>query len=91
MSRKSTVEKALGPDEIAQIVGAGSLSGVRTEKLRCIWEGLLDTYTPQQAAAWLQTAAPALRNRRPVDIMREPDGLDRVLELVTRLTWGLPE
>lgn len=91
MSRKSTVEKALGPNEIAQIVGAGPPGGARMETLRCIWDGLLDTYTPQQAAAWLQTAAPALSNRRPVDIMREPDGLDRVLELVTRLTWGLPE
>jgi uncharacterized protein (DUF2384 family) len=85
------VEKALGPDEVARIAGTGPLGGARLETLRCIWEGLLDTYNPQQAAVWMKTAAPALGNRRPVDIMREPDGLDRVLELVTRLAWGLPE
>ncbi|MGE5569464.1 MAG: MbcA/ParS/Xre antitoxin family protein [Rhodospirillales bacterium] len=90
MSRKSSVEQALGAAEVAEIVG-GSPGGERLEALHCIWDGLLDLYTPQQAAAWLQTAAPGLKNRRPVDIMREPDGLNRVLDLVSRLTWGLPE
>lgn len=91
MSRKTAVEKALGSGVAAQIVGGGADSAARSEKLRCIWEGLLDTYNPEQAVTWLQTAAPALGNRRPVDVMLEPDGLDRVLESVTRLTWGLTE
>ncbi|HOL73256.1 MAG TPA: DUF2384 domain-containing protein [Bryobacteraceae bacterium] len=91
MSRKSTVEQALGPAEVAQIAGSGPSSGERLEALHCIWDGLLDMYTPRQAAVWLRTAAPGLENRRPVDVMREPDGLNRVLDLVSRLTWGLPE
>jgi uncharacterized protein (DUF2384 family) len=89
--RKSAVEKALGSEVVSQIVGEGPLGGARSEKLRCIWEGLLDTRSPQQATEWLQSSAPALHNRRPLDIMLETDGLDRVLELVTRLTWGLTE
>ncbi len=89
MSRKWTVEKALGPNETAQIVGGNPPDAARSEKLNCIWEGLLDTYAPQQAVTWLRTAAPALNDRRPVDVMREEGGLDRVLELVTRLNWGL--
>jgi uncharacterized protein (DUF2384 family) len=91
VSRKWTIEKALGPSETARIVGGSLSSAARSEKLNCIWAGLLDTYTPHRAAAWLHAAAPALGNRRPVDVMSEEDGLDRVLELVTRLTWGLGE
>jgi uncharacterized protein (DUF2384 family) len=91
VSRKTAVEKALGPGIAAQIVGSGALSAARGEKLRCIWDGLLDTYNQQQAVAWLQTASPALDDRRPLDVMRDPDGLDRILEIVTRLAWGLTE
>ncbi len=91
MSRKTAVEKALGPGVATQIIGTGAQSAARSEKLRCVWEGLLDTYNPEQAAAWLRTPIPALGNRRPVDVMLEPDGLDRVIESVTRLTWGITE
>lgn len=90
MSRNAAVENSIGRELAARIVGAGPLSGERSEKLRCVWEGLLDLYDQRQAAAWLNTAVPALENR-PLDLMCEEGGLDRVLDLVTRMTWGLSE
>jgi uncharacterized protein (DUF2384 family) len=31
-----------------------------------------------------------LDNRRPVEVMTEDGGLDRVLETVGRMSWGIP-
>jgi uncharacterized protein (DUF2384 family) len=91
VSRKANLENALGPEEVARIVGAGPQAAERSEKLRCIWEGLLDLYDPRQAVDWLQTALPALGDRSPIETMAEQAGLDRVLDFISRMTWGLTE
>ena len=91
MSQKANLEKALGPEEVARIVGAGPQAAGRSEKLRCIWEGLLDLYDPGQAVEWLHTALPALDDRSPIEIMCEQAGPDRVLDFISRMTWGLTE
>ncbi|MBV8903624.1 MAG: DUF2384 domain-containing protein [Acidobacteriia bacterium] len=33
---------------------------------------------------------PVLENRRPVDVMAEEGGLDRIREVVGRMSWGIP-
>ena len=91
MSQHAKLEKALGRDVIARIVGAGPLAAERSEKLRCVWENLLDLYDARQAVQWLQSPAPALGGRSPIQILCDPDGLDRVLEAISRLTWGLTQ
>jgi len=34
---------------------------------------------------------PVLQDRRPRDVMAEDGGLDRVLEVVGRMSWGTPD
>jgi uncharacterized protein (DUF2384 family) len=91
VSGKANLEKALSPEDVARIVGAGPQAPERREKLRCIWDGLLDLYDPRQAVDWLQTALPAFNDRSPIEIMCEQAGLDRVLDFISRMTWGLTE
>jgi len=62
----------------------------RDEKLHRIWEELTDLFTAENAIYWLTHPVPALEDRRPVDLMAEDGGLDRVLEAVGRMTWGIP-
>jgi uncharacterized protein (DUF2384 family) len=33
---------------------------------------------------------PVLDNRMPVEVMAEDGGLDRVLDVVGRMSWGIP-
>ena len=100
-----TLEQALGTAEIARILGvhprtlerrrrsgqtARPLAEQREEKLRRIWRDLVHVFTPENAAYWLRHPVPVLENRRPVDVMSEDGGLDRVLETVGRMSWGIP-
>lgn len=91
VSGKANLEKVLGREEVARIVGAGPQAAERSEKLGCIWESLLDLYDPRRAVDWLETALPALGGRTPVEILCESAGLDRVLDMISRMTWGLAE
>lgn len=100
-----SVEDALGVAEVAHILGVHPrtierrrgtrkaprpLEAQREEKLHRIWEGLTGLFTAENALYWLRHPVPVLENRRPVDVMAEDGGLDRVLEVVGRMSWGIP-
>ena len=79
MGRRRTAKKALRPLEIQ-----------REEKLRRIWRELITLFTPENAVSWLRRPIPVLDNRPPVEVMAEDGGLDRVLEVIGRMSWGIP-
>jgi putative toxin-antitoxin system antitoxin component (TIGR02293 family) len=100
-----TVEEARGVAEVARILGVHPrtverrretrkvprpLEMQREEKLRRIWRELIDLFSTENAIYWLTHPVPALEDRRPVDLMAEDDGLDRVLETIGRMSWGIP-
>ena len=104
-SRNQAVEEALGTAEVARILGVHPrtverrrgvrkaprpLEAQREEKLHRIWRELTGLFTPENAGYWLRHPVPVLENRRPVDVMEEDGGLDRVLEVVGRMSWGIP-
>lgn len=99
-----SVEDALGVAEVAHILGVHPrtierrrgmrksprpLEAQREEKLHRIWHDLTGLFTPENAIYWLRHPVPVLENRRPVDVMSEDGGLDRVLEVVGRMSWGI--
>ncbi len=99
------VEEALGAVQVAEILGVHPrtlgrrkssrkklrpLESQREAKLRLIWKELLDLFTPENAVRWLEGAVPALEGRRPLDVMAEDGGLDRVLDTIGRMSWGIP-
>jgi putative toxin-antitoxin system antitoxin component (TIGR02293 family) len=99
------IEEALGLAEVARILGVHPrtierrrgtrktprpLEAQREEKLDRIWRELIDLFTPENAIYWLKHPVPVLENRRPVEVMAEDGGLDRVLEAVGRMSWGIP-
>ena len=96
------MEKALGAAEIARILGvhrrtaerrrAGGrkprpLEAQRADKLERVWKQLLGLYTPENAVKWLRSFVPTLDGQRPVDVMTEDGGLDRVLETLSGMSW----
>jgi putative toxin-antitoxin system antitoxin component (TIGR02293 family) len=100
-----TVEEARGVAEVARILGVHPrtverrretrkvprpLEMQREEKLRRIWRELIDLFSTENAIYWLTHPVPALEDRRPVDLMAEDGGLDRVLETIGRMSWGIP-
>src|SRR4051812_10119431 len=100
-----SVEDALGIAEVARILGVHPrtierrralrkaprpLEAQREEKLHRIWRELTVIFTPENAVTWLKRPVPALENRRPIEAMAEDGGLDRVLEAVGRMSWGIP-
>jgi len=104
-SREPGVEEALGTAEVARILGvhprtierrraarrtARPLEAQREEKLYRIWRELVLLFSPENAGYWLTHPVPALEGRRPVDVMEEDGGLDRVLDVVGRMSWGIP-
>jgi putative toxin-antitoxin system antitoxin component (TIGR02293 family) len=100
-----TVEEALGVAEVARILGVHPrtverhraarkaprpLEAQREEKLHRIWRELTGLFTAENAIYWLTHPVPALEDRRPVELMAEDGGLDRVLETIGRMGWGIP-
>lgn len=100
-----SVESALGLSEVAQILGVHPrtverrrgmrkalrpLEAQREEKLHRIWGELTGLFTADNAIYWLKHPVPVLENRRPIEVMAEDGGLDRVLEVVGRMSWGIP-
>jgi len=100
-----SVEEALGVAEVARILGVHPrtierrrgtrkaprpLEMQREEKLRRIWLELMDLLSTDNSICWLTHPVPALEDRRPVDLMAEDGGLDRVLETIGRMSWGIP-
>jgi putative toxin-antitoxin system antitoxin component (TIGR02293 family) len=100
-----SVEEALGLTQIARILGVDPrtiarrrgmrrtlrpLEAQREEKLHCIWRDLTGLFTLENAVYWLNHPVPVLENRRPIEVMAEDGGLDRVLELIGRMSWGIP-
>jgi len=100
-----SVEDVLGVTEVARILGVHPrtverrrgmrkaprpLEAQREAKLHRIWGELAGLFSPENAIYWLTHPVPALENRRPVDLMTEDGGLDRVLETVGRMSWGIP-
>ncbi len=103
--RNLTVKEALGVAEVARILGvhprtverrrgtlkvARPLETQREEKLHRIWRELIGLFTTENAIYWLTHPVPVLEERRPVDVMAEDGGLDRVLETIGRMSWGIP-
>jgi uncharacterized protein (DUF2384 family) len=70
--------------------GPRPLEAQREEKLRRIWCELTGLFTPENAISWLKHPVPVLDNRLPMEVMAEDGGLDRVLEVVGRMSWGIP-
>jgi putative toxin-antitoxin system antitoxin component (TIGR02293 family) len=104
-SEDVNVEEALGVAEVARILGVHPrtverrrgtrkvprpLEMQREEKLHRIWRELIDLFSTENAIYWLTHPVPALEDRRPVDLMAEDGGLDRVLEAIGRMSWGIP-
>ena len=104
-TRNLSVEDALGVIEVARILGVHPrtierrramrktpkpLEAQREEKLHRIWRELTGLFTTENAIYWLHHPVPVLEDRRPVEIMAEDGGLDRVLEVVGRMSWGIP-
>jgi putative toxin-antitoxin system antitoxin component (TIGR02293 family) len=100
-----SVEDALGLAVVAHILGvhprtverrrgtrkaSRPLEAQREEKLHRIWRELTGLFTPENAIYWLKHPVPVLENRRPVEVMAEDGGLDRVLAVVGRMSWGIP-
>jgi putative toxin-antitoxin system antitoxin component (TIGR02293 family) len=100
-----SIEHALGTAEVARILGvhprtierrrgAGKgprpLEAQRAEKLESLWQELTRLFTTENAVYWLEHPVPVLENRRPVDVMAEEGGLDRVRDVVGRMSWGIP-
>ena len=100
-----SVEEALGVAEVAHVLGvhprtierrrmagkpARPLEAQREDKLHRIWRDLLALFTVEHALHWLKHPVPVLESRRPIDVMAEDGGLDRVLEVVGRMSWGIP-
>ena len=100
-----SIEQALGAAEVARILGVHPrtierrraakkglrpLEVQREEKLRGIWRELNALFTPENATFWLRHPVPVLDNRPPVDVMAEDGGLDRVLDVIGRMSWGIP-
>ena len=100
-----SIEDALGLAEVAHILGVHPrtierrrgtrkaprpLEAQREEKLYRIWRELTSLFTAENAIYWLKHPVPVLENRRPVEVMAEDGGLDRVLEVVGRMSWGIP-
>ena len=99
-------EQALGRTVVAQILGVhprtlsrresgpvqaqSAITEKREEKLLRVWENLSKVYRPENAAKWLRSEVPALGRRTPIDVMREDGGLERVLDTVIRMSWGVP-
>src|SRR5579862_7770522 len=94
---RTDIEAVLSPAEVGRILGVHArtvqrrratahtpspLEAQRREKLHRIWKQLLELYTPENAFRWLRSAVPALGDQRPLDIMAEDGGLDRVLDAV---------
>lgn len=104
-SRPLTVDEALGAGEVARILGVHPrtiqrrrdakkgprpLEVQREEKLHRIWRELNQLFTPGNAISWLRNPVPVLDYRTPVDVMSEDGGLDRVLDVIGRMSWGIP-
>ena len=100
-----SVEQALGIAAVARILGVHPrtierrrgaskgprpLEAQRAEKLESLWQELTRLFTPENAVYWLEHPVPVLENRRPVDVMAEDGGLDRVRDVVGRMSWGIP-
>jgi putative toxin-antitoxin system antitoxin component (TIGR02293 family) len=100
-----TVQEAVGVAAVARILGVHPrtverrrgtrkaprpLEMQREEKLSRIWRELIDLFGTENAVYWLTHPVPALEVRRPVDLMAEEGGLDRVLEAIGRMSWGIP-
>lgn len=100
-----TIEEALGAVQVARILGVHPrtverrrgaqktprpLEAQREEKLHRIWRELARLFTTDNAIYWLTHPVPALEDRRPVEVMAEDGGLDRVLETIGRMSWGIP-
>jgi uncharacterized protein (DUF2384 family) len=65
------------------------LEAQREEKLHRIWRERIELFTPENAIYWLKHPVSVLENRRPVDVMAEEGGLDRVLEVIGPMSWSL--
>jgi len=100
-----TVERALGVTAVARILGVHPrtlerrrgarkaprpLEAQREEKLHRVWRELIGLFTEENAIYWLTHPVPVLEDRRPVELMAEDGGLDRVLEAIGRMSWGIP-
>lgn len=80
-----TVERRRGARNVLR-----SLEAQREETLHCIWRELTTLFTTESATYWLTHPVPALEDRRPIDLIAEDGGLDRVLETIGRMSWGIP-
>ena len=100
-----SVEQALGLAEVAHILGVHPrtierrrlarkglrpLESQREEKLHRIWRELLALFPSANAVYWLTHPVPVLEDRKPIEVMAADGGLDRVLEVVGRMSWGIP-
>jgi putative toxin-antitoxin system antitoxin component (TIGR02293 family) len=94
-----TVEQALGLARVGRILGVSQrgagrsrrtpIEAQREAKLREIWHDLLQLFTVENAIRWIECPIPVLGNRRPLDVMMEDGGLDRVRDTLGRMAWGI--
>ncbi len=95
--RRPSIEEALGSSQVAEILGVHPrtvqrrraaraklrpLEAQREEKLCLIWRELLELFSTDNAVRWLTTPLPVLQDRRPLEVMAEEGGLDRVRDVI---------
>jgi putative toxin-antitoxin system antitoxin component (TIGR02293 family) len=99
------VEGALGSATVARVLGVHPrtlarrtaakqslrpLDAQRQEKLVRIWRELHEIFTDENARRWLELPNPVLDERPPLEVMSDDGGLDRVLQVIGRMAWGIP-
>lgn len=103
-SKPISVHEALGTPAVAAILGVhprtlkrrataapkSAFQAQRERKLDEIWSELLTLYKPDNAVLWLKSPKDIYSGRTPLEVAGEDGGLDRVLEAVGRLSWGIP-
>jgi putative toxin-antitoxin system antitoxin component (TIGR02293 family) len=104
-NRIPKIEDELSTSELARILGilpgtlerrrktggaSRSLESQREQKFHRIWKELTLLFTPADAVRWLKTPSPVLDHSSPIEIMAEDGGLDRVLDMVGRMSSGIP-
>jgi putative toxin-antitoxin system antitoxin component (TIGR02293 family) len=77
--RKETPDKPLSPEQSGRVWKLAEILGRATELFG----------SQAEAEAWLERPAMALDQRRPIDLLSTPAGVETIEEHLTRLEYGV--